>query len=94
MIYIERGVVTILKYVFLGLLLYVLIIPVLEQLAVLACQWLENLKGKLLYQSALLQKELDKLQGDTGGSAQTHAIGFSIPIEEDYEYEEEEDEDS
>jgi len=54
MIYIERGVVTILKYVFLGLLLYVLIIPVLEQLAVLACQWLENLKGKLLYQSALL----------------------------------------
>lgn len=47
--------VTILKYVLLGFLLYILVIPVLEQLAVLICQGLEVLKGILIYKQTLIQ---------------------------------------
>jgi len=42
-------VVFILKYVFLGIGLYVLIIPILESLSALICQGIEVLKGKLVY---------------------------------------------
>ena len=56
--------IAILKYVFLGLLLYIFIIPILEQLAVLICQWLENLKGHLLYKSAVLQNSTWRIWND------------------------------
>ena len=86
--------IAILKYVFLGLLLYIFIIPILEQLAVLICQWLENLKGHLLYKSAVLQKKIDDLSenDNTKTDGYTQAIGFTIPYDNEYVEEENDEE--
>jgi len=45
----REDVIIILKYTLLGLILYILIIPSLESLSALICQWLEVIKGKLIY---------------------------------------------
>jgi hypothetical protein len=85
-------VILILKYVFLGIVTYILILPILEQIAALICQALEYLKGLLLYQSAKIQIKIDKLTEEVSeNNSKTSAVGFVIPEEEEY-YEEEDDE--
>lgn len=88
----REDVIIILKYTLLGLILYILIIPSLESLSALICQWLEVIKGKLIYQQALIQKQVDEVSKSENTSS-TRAIGFSISTEEEAdEYYEEENE--
>ena len=56
--------VTILKYVLFGIIFYVVVIPILEQLAALVCQGLEVIKGWLVYQQSILQAKIDKIGED------------------------------
>ena len=80
--------VTILKDVLLGILLYVAVIPILEELATVIVQGLEVVKGWLIVILGSLQEKADRQKE----KLKTHAIGFSIPDDEE-EYEEENDED-
>lgn len=79
--------VIILNYVLLGILIYIVAIPVLEELATVIVQGLEVIKGLLIIRLNKLQEQAEK-PSDT----KTHVIGFTIPDdEEDYEEEIEED---
>lgn len=84
----REDVIIILKYTLLGLILYILIIPILESLSTLICQWLEVLKGKLVYQQTLIQKQVNEAS-ESNETNTTHAIGFTIENEEYYEEENE-----
>ena len=87
----REDVIIILKYTLLGLVLYILIIPSLESLSALICQWLEVIKGKLVYQQTLIQKQVNEVN-ELENTSSTRAIGFSISSEEADEYYEEENE--
>lgn len=88
----KEGGVTILKYVLLGIVIYILILPVLEELATVIVQALEILKGKAMVTAQRVQNELLEL-ADTKEEEEkqvTHVIGFQLP-EEPEEYEEDEE---
>ena len=73
----------------LGILIYVVGIPILEELATVIVQGLEVVKGWFVIVLTKLQNEVKNSQEK---SSQTRTIGFAIPIE-DEDYEEENDED-
>lgn len=50
--------VIILNYVLLGILLYVVVIPIVEELATVVVQGLEIIKGKLLVIATKLQNDI------------------------------------
>ncbi len=91
----KEGGVTILEYVLLGIVIYILILPVLEELATVIIQALEILKGKAMLFAQKIQNELAELSTPKEEEEKqiTHAIGFQIPRElEDEENEEDWDE--
>lgn len=90
-----RRVVTIFKYIFLGIIIYVIVLPLLEQIASVLTQYLENLKGLAMIKAQEIQNRIYELGKETPEETeQTHTqvIGFQLPEEEEY-YEEEEVED-
>lgn len=72
----------------LGILIYAVGIPILEELATVIVQGLEVIKGWFVIVLTRLQDEVKNSQEK---SSQTQTIGFAIPIE-DEDYEEENDE--
>ena len=72
----------------LGILIYVVGIPILEELATVIVQGLEVIKGWLVIVLTRLQDEVKNSQEK---SSLTRTIGFAIPTE-DEGYEEENDE--
>lgn len=75
--------VAILKYVLLGIFLYVAVIPILEELATVIVQGLEVVKGKFVIMVANLQEKVEKRN-----ETKTHAIGFAIPADDEEDDEE------
>ena len=72
------------------MLIYVAIIPIVEELATVIVQALEVVKGKLILKIAEFQTKAEKLKEQKSSS--TRAIGFSLPdSEEEYEEDYEED---
>lgn len=76
----------------LGMLSYMLLIPVIEELANVLLSWLEYFKilpSKLVLKG---NKELKELQEEDGIESETYAIGFQYNQKEDFddEYEDEE----
>ena len=67
--------VIILKYVLLGMLIYVFIIPIVEELVTIVVQSLEVLKGKSLLEVTKIQNEISKLS-ENKEKTSVHAIGF------------------
>ena len=53
--------VIIFKYIFLGIVLYILILPMLEELAGVIAQSLEILKGLAMLKATKIQNELTEL---------------------------------
>ena len=75
-------------YFILGILFYMIIIPILETLTTLFATSLEIPKGKLSLKITKLNDELSKV----GDEPQvTHAIGFRYEPEEDFEKEEDDE---
>ena len=72
----------------LGILIYAVGIPILEELATVIVQGLEVIKGWFVIVLTRLQDEVKNSQEK---SSQTRTIGFTIPTE-DEDYEEENDE--
>lgn len=72
----------------LGILIYAVGIPILEELATVIVQGLEVIKGWFVIVLTRLQDEVKNSQEK---SSQTQTIGFAIPTE-DEDYEEENDE--
>ena len=81
----------------LGIVTYILILPVLEELATVVVQALEIVKGKAMLKSQEIQNKLLELaakETTEGTPTNTSVIGFSVPEEiEIYEDEEDWDED-
>ena len=81
----------------LGIVTYILILPVLEELAAVVVQSLEIIKGKAMLKSQEIQNKLLELaakETTEGTPTNTSVIGFSVPEEiEIYEDEEDWDED-
>lgn len=78
----------------LGIVIYILILPVLEELATVVVQSLEILKGKAMLKSQEIQNKLLELAAETPTeehTTNTSVIGFQVP--EEIEYEEDWDED-
>lgn len=73
----------------LGILIYVVGIPILEELATVIVQGLEVVKGWFVIVLTRLQDEVKNSQEKS--SSHTRTIGFAIPTE-DEDYEEENDE--
>lgn len=76
----------------LGILSYMLLIPVIEEFANVLLSWLEYFKilpSKLVLKG---NKELKELQEEDGIESETYAIGFQYNQKEDFddEYEDEE----
>lgn len=67
--------VIILKYVLLGMLIYMFIIPIVEELVTIIVQHLEVLKGKSLLEVTKIQNEISKLS-ENKEKTSVHAIGF------------------
>ncbi len=76
---------------FLGILAYMFIIPILEACTAYICQWLEVQRSRLLVKQAGYKKEIAKLEEDDQQTV-TRVIGFQTSPEEE-EYEEDEDQD-
>lgn len=88
--------VAILLYILLGIVIYVIGIPLLESLASIICQQLEIIKGKQAKKIVIIQNDLDDLEKKNktpSGDEETKVIGFTIPPEENEYYEEEDDDD-
>ena len=86
--------VYILIYVLLGMFIYSFILPILEQINAVIIQWLENVKGKLMVEATRLQNEIveiSKTDKEEEPYQITHAIGFQMQNEDDYEEDYEED---
>lgn len=78
----------------LGIVIYILILPVLEELATVVVQSLEILKGKAMLKSQEIQNKLLELAAEAPTEetpTNTSVIGFQVP--EEIEYEEDWDED-
>lgn len=78
----------------LGIVIYILILPVLEELATVVVQSLEILKGKAMLKSQEIQNKLLELAAEAPAEetpTNTSVIGFQIP--EEIEDEEDWDED-
>lgn len=75
-----------LLYFILGVLSYMMVLPILEGLVTLLVTAFEIPKGKLSLEIAKLNKELSKEDDEN----HTYAIGFRAPAKSE-EYEEEED---
>lgn len=91
--YPKEGGVTILYYVLLGIVIYILVLPVLEELATVIVQALEILKGKAMVIAQRVQNELLELSSTNKEEEEkqiTHVIGFQLP-EEPEEYEDDEE---
>ena len=56
---------TIFKYIFLGIIIYVIVLPLLEQIASLLTQYLENLKGKAMIHAQEIQNRIYELAQET-----------------------------
>ena len=56
---------TIFKYIFLGIIIYVIVLPLLEQIASLLTQYLENLKGKAMIRAQEIQNRIYELAQET-----------------------------
>ena len=52
---------TIFKYIFLGIIIYVIVLPLLEQIASLLTQYLENLKGRAMVRAQEIQNRIYEL---------------------------------
>ena len=79
----------------LGIVTYILILPVLEELATVVVQSLEIVKGKAMLKSQEIQNKLLELAAEAPTEetpTNTSVIGFQVP-EEVYEDEEDWDED-
>ena len=79
----------------LGIVTYILILPVLEELATVVVQSLEIVKGKAMLKSQKIQNKLLELAAEAPTEetpTNTSVIGFQVP-EEVYEDEEDWDED-
>ena len=82
----------------LGIVTYILILPVLEELATVVVQSLEIVKGKAMLKSQEIQNKLLELAAEAPTTEETptntSVIGFQVPEEvEVYEDEEDWDED-
>lgn len=81
----------------LGIVTYILILPVLEELATVVVQALEIIKGKAMLKSQEIQNKLLELAAEAPTEetpTNTSVIGFQVPEEiEVYEDEEDWDED-
>lgn len=78
----------------LGIVIYILILPVLEELATVVVQSLEIVKGKAMLKSQEIQNKLLELAAEAPAEetpTNTSVIGFQVP--EEIEYEEDWDED-
>ena len=82
--------VIILIYVLFGMILYCFILPVIEQLATVVVQWLENIKGDLMLKATDIQNKITEETLSAEPTA-TNVIGFQIPNEQYYDEEDDED---
>ena len=87
----REGVVIILNYVLLGILLYVVAIPIVEELSTVLVQGLEIIKGKLLVIATNIQNELNDTTTTDKTESSTSVIGFQVPSTQYYEEDYEED---
>ena len=71
----------------LGILFYILIIPIVEELATVIVQGLEVIKGFFLVMLNGLQKKIEK-SSEEEDKPSVRAIGFAIPDDEEEEDEE------
>ena len=85
--------VIILNYVLLGMLIYAIGIPVLDELSTIIVQGLEIIKGKFLLAATDVQNKINKTSKTEEEEEKTYSnvIGFQIPSEQDYEEDYEED---
>ena len=72
----------------LGILFYILIIPIVEELATVIVQGLEVIKGFFLVTLNGLQNQIKKANADDKEETHTRVIGFAIPDDEEEEDEE------
>lgn len=52
---------TIFKYIFLGIIIYVIVLPLLEQISSLLIQYVENLKGRAMIRAQEIQNKIYEL---------------------------------
>lgn len=74
-----------LKYFLLGIVFYILAIPVFESLAESAVTALELLKGYVSKPVLKLNKDIQELQTDLEKHDEAVCVGFDIKSSEDYE---------
>lgn len=73
-----------------AIITYIIVIPVLEQIATVLCTWLEVLKGIATLLITKINVAIENMQEPEHYS---QAIGFEIPQDEYYEEDEFEEED-
>lgn len=75
-----------------GVLFYMLVVPIVDQVASLVCTILEEFKGKHSVKIVEYNAKADKIVQELEKPYEvSHAIGFEVPTYEEYEeYEEDE----
>ena len=68
---------TIFKYIFLGIIIYVIVLPLLEQIASLLTQYLENLKGKAMIRAQEIQNRIYELAQETDTKEEEESQGHT-----------------
>lgn len=71
-----------------GIIVYIAIIPVIEQIAKLICTSIEYLLSKMYLKIAKIQKDINEIQ-EKEETTVSYPIGFQIPEEEGEIYEDE-----
>ena len=68
---------TIFKYIFLGIIIYVIVLPLLEQIASLLTQYLENLKGRAMIRAQEIQNRIYELAQETNTEGEEESQGHT-----------------